>query len=93
MEWLQDVQCVCDDGYEGRECGEEVDECVGVECQNGGSCEDQHASFVCRCPAQFTGAWDPQTLVTRSIHSQFVFLEMKYLVSRVVLRRIRSLLK
>ena len=30
--------CECADGYEGRDCEDDINECDSNPCQNGGSC-------------------------------------------------------
>ncbi|MCA9518477.1 MAG: calcium-binding EGF-like domain-containing protein, partial [Myxococcales bacterium] len=42
-------------GYEGTTCADEVNECLGVVCQNDGTCVDELNGFHCACPAGFTG--------------------------------------
>jgi hypothetical protein len=50
-------ECICDDGYEmvNGTC-ESIDECGSDPCMNGGSCTDDHLSFMCSCPLAWTGA-------------------------------------
>ena len=35
----------------------DVDDCLSVQCQNGGTCIDALNNFTCECPANFTGTF------------------------------------
>ena len=37
-------------GWEGKTCDENINECDGNPCLNGGMCMDTPGSFVCGCP-------------------------------------------
>ncbi|ETE61174.1 Crumbs-like 1, partial [Ophiophagus hannah] len=41
--------CSCHLGFEGIECANEIDECKDHPCENGGTCEDIIADYICRC--------------------------------------------
>ncbi|CDW53220.1 EGF domain containing protein [Trichuris trichiura] len=47
--------CKCKDGYYGRFCEFEMNECSSNPCRNGGSCIDKIASFLCQCKPGYTG--------------------------------------
>lgn len=47
--------CICSSGFSGRWCERNVDDCIGVTCQNGGVCADRAGTYACRCPTLFTG--------------------------------------
>ena len=52
-----DFQCLCDKGYNSRNCETDIDECSvnpGI-CQNGGVCKNTAGSFQCQCPAGYNG--------------------------------------
>ena len=38
-----DYTCICVEGYEGKNCHQETDDCIQNQCQNGGICK------VCSC--------------------------------------------
>eukprot|EP00795_Rhopilema_esculentum_P001778 gene1778-16265_t len=48
--------CKCADGYTGKDCEIEVDECASAPCQNGGNCTDLVNSYTCTCPPGYTGS-------------------------------------
>ena len=48
-------ECVCDQGWTGALCDENVDDCASNPCQNGGSCQDGIDSFTCICLPGFDG--------------------------------------
>ena len=33
----------------------DVDECLSLPCENGGSCEDKPNGYICLCSAGYTG--------------------------------------
>lgn len=42
-------------GFQGKNCEENVDNCPGHLCQNGGTCIDGVNSYRCRCTSNFNG--------------------------------------
>ena len=48
-------ECVCADGYEGRNCESNINDCLGGPCQNGGTCDDLLNDFSCKCTSYFFG--------------------------------------
>ena len=49
------VVCVCDGGYTGEFCAEDIDYCDSNPCENGGTCQEQQEGFNCVCDAAWTG--------------------------------------
>lgn len=47
--------CTCKNGYEGRNCSQNINECQNNPCRNGGSCIDGLASYSCKCAPGYTG--------------------------------------
>lgn len=47
--------CICQPGYEGRDCSRVTDMCVCAPCLNGGQCVPMVNNFTCNCPRGFTG--------------------------------------
>ncbi|XP_059901037.1 cubilin [Gadus macrocephalus] len=47
--------CTCSPGWAGATCDQNVDECAGNPCQNGGTCTDGLNGFTCTCTALWTG--------------------------------------
>ena len=47
--------CVCIQGYEGRECEINIDDCPSNECENGAICKDQLNGYDCECKPGFRG--------------------------------------
>lgn len=45
------------DGYSGKYCDVEINECENVTCNSQGFCLDQVATFICVCNAGFSGMW------------------------------------
>jgi formylglycine-generating enzyme required for sulfatase activity len=48
--------CECDTGYEGPQCGTDINECVPNPCLNAGTCaEGVPGTYICTCTGGFTG--------------------------------------
>jgi len=47
--------CICEAGYEGRDCSRVTDMCVSAPCVNGAQCVSMVNNFTCHCPRGFTG--------------------------------------
>ncbi|XP_061055934.1 protein crumbs homolog 2 isoform X3 [Eubalaena glacialis] len=47
--------CRCPPGFEGDDCGVDVDECASRPCLSGGLCQDLPNGFQCHCSDGYTG--------------------------------------
>ncbi|XP_022795937.1 neurogenic locus notch homolog protein 1-like isoform X3 [Stylophora pistillata] len=47
--------CLCKPGYQGKNCEQDVNECVSKPCRNGGTCENLQGSYRCKCKSGFLG--------------------------------------
>lgn len=47
--------CQCPEGFTGTHCDDNVNECAGYPCQNGGTCQDGVNDYTCTCPPGYTG--------------------------------------
>ncbi|XP_034031812.1 milk fat globule EGF and factor V/VIII domain containing b isoform X3 [Thalassophryne amazonica] len=47
--------CRCQPGFEGVHCQNNVNDCAGQPCQNGGTCRDLEGDFKCHCPSPYVG--------------------------------------
>ncbi|XP_048580138.1 uncharacterized protein LOC5520382 [Nematostella vectensis] len=48
--------CICAVGYTGKNCTQNVNECDDpARCQNGGTCQDLHGSYNCKCSPLHAG--------------------------------------
>ena len=47
--------CKCQQGYSGKNCQINNDDCAGDPCQNNGVCVDGIQSYSCTCPAGYSG--------------------------------------
>lgn len=48
--------CICNSGWQGVNCDQNINECTSNPCLNGGTCTDGVNGFTCSCTAQWTGA-------------------------------------
>lgn len=47
--------CTCQQGFSGKNCEINQDDCIGVVCENGGVCRDATRDYTCRCKRGFSG--------------------------------------
>ena len=47
--------CVCEPGWTGLDCSEDIDECASDPCQNGATCTNLLNAFECECAPGFSG--------------------------------------
>ncbi|XP_018087788.1 protein jagged-2 isoform X2 [Xenopus laevis] len=47
--------CSCNRGFTGSYCHENINDCLGTPCKNGGTCTDEIDSFKCFCPNGWGG--------------------------------------
>ncbi|XP_065321637.1 protein crumbs-like isoform X2 [Gordionus sp. m RMFG-2023] len=52
---IEQYECVCRDGYEGKNCEANIDDCLGVLCPPGKICRDRLGYFQCVCPKGYEG--------------------------------------
>ncbi|XP_052812440.1 uncharacterized protein LOC128240004 [Mya arenaria] len=52
---LNNFQCHCPLGFEGKRCDIDADECSSAPCQHGGTCTDHVAGYTCACPFGTSG--------------------------------------
>lgn len=55
MDEVNGFRCVCETGFTGVNCEENVNDCSSNPCLNGGHCIDAIGDFECRCRAGFVG--------------------------------------
>uniref|UniRef100_A0A8C5XFT9 Protein jagged-2 n=1 Tax=Microcebus murinus TaxID=30608 RepID=A0A8C5XFT9_MICMU len=73
--------CVCDSGFTGAYCHENIDDCLGQPCRNGGTCIDEVDAFRCFCPSgwegelcdtsEWAGLWPGGSHLARSLAAEF----------------------
>ena len=49
------MACLCNRGYHGPACGNNIDECLSNPCQNDGVCMDGVAMYMCTCTQEYIG--------------------------------------
>lgn len=49
--------CICQPGYEGRDCSHVTDMCLSSPCAHGGQCLPRVNNFTCDCPKGFMGRY------------------------------------
>ncbi|XP_056107050.1 milk fat globule EGF and factor V/VIII domain containing b isoform X1 [Rhinichthys klamathensis goyatoka] len=47
--------CKCPKGFDGIHCQNNVNDCAGQPCRNGGVCRDLDGDFTCKCPSPYVG--------------------------------------
>eukprot|EP01045_Picozoa_sp_COSAG04_P010827 COSAG04_NODE_674_length_11272_cov_8.036248_6_plen_696_part_00 len=47
--------CICSAGWEGANCGTDIDECDSAPCENAGACQQRVDSYTCTCSAGYDG--------------------------------------
>ncbi|XP_063355619.1 protein HEG isoform X2 [Pelmatolapia mariae] len=48
-----EFRCSCQQGWEGRTCNKDIDECKQEPCPKGSTCINTNGSFSCECPLGF----------------------------------------
>ena len=51
---IADYQCVCAEGWTGRNCAVDINECELGFCQNGATCKNSNGSYTCSCVPGYT---------------------------------------
>ncbi|XP_003944187.2 protein crumbs homolog 1 isoform X1 [Saimiri boliviensis] len=67
--------CVCQPGFTGIHCEEDVNECSSNPCQNSGTCENLPGNYTCHCPFDnlsrtFYGGRDCSDILLGCTHQQ-----------------------
>lgn len=52
---LSPPQCVCENGWTGESCADNINDCAEKPCKNGGKCEDLVGGFMCECASNWAG--------------------------------------
>ena len=67
--------CLCSNGFEGRNCEVNTDDCKNNPCTNNGTCVDLIAGYKCECASLYTGNHCETSEL--SWHSAMEYLEEK----------------
>lgn len=52
---INDYECHCPAGYEGKDCSLNIDECEPMPCMKGSTCIDGINEYTCVCQEGLTG--------------------------------------
>ncbi|XP_022093103.1 fibropellin-1-like [Acanthaster planci] len=55
IDLVNDYQCICPDGFEGKDCETNIDDCAVKPCLNGGVCVDLVNDYRCDCMNGYEG--------------------------------------
>ncbi|CAH1274718.1 SRPX2 [Branchiostoma lanceolatum] len=55
VDHLRNYSCICRDGFTGRNCEINIDDCLDNVCENGATCLDGVQNYTCLCPDGFVG--------------------------------------
>ncbi|KAJ8314221.1 hypothetical protein KUTeg_008782 [Tegillarca granosa] len=56
VDQINGFTCICEKGWNGTLCQNNIDDCVGATCQHGGTCVDGINSYSCNCQYGYSGA-------------------------------------
>ena len=52
----ESAACTCADGFDGKSCENNIDDCAGATCSGHGTCIDAVNAFFCECDAGYQGS-------------------------------------
>lgn len=55
LDGIGEFTCLCVNGFEGKQCEIDVDECLSNPCKNGATCNQYVDSYTCTCRLGFSG--------------------------------------
>lgn len=47
--------CLCENGWQGFQCDENINECLSNPCKNNGTCVDKINGYICSCSENWEG--------------------------------------
>ncbi|XP_019616496.1 PREDICTED: sushi, von Willebrand factor type A, EGF and pentraxin domain-containing protein 1-like [Branchiostoma belcheri] len=57
VDQLRNYSCICQEGFTGRNCEINIDDCLDNVCENNATCLDGVGSYTCLCPDGFVGGF------------------------------------